>query len=180
MIAATTTGPLTFDDFELLPDPEFGVLELREGVVVTMPPPKKGHAGIEKVLLRLLESRIGESWYGATEFGCRIGNRSYLIPDIVITTAERWKRTPFDEYFEGSPEFVVEILSPSNTVSELDQKRELYFAHGCQEFWVINPEIPGVTVFRADSTWHFYHVDQSIPLALVDAPELPVRLIFES
>ena len=40
--------------------------------------------------------------------------------------------TPFVE----APELCVEILSPSNTIAEMDEKKELYFARGCKEFWV--------------------------------------------
>lgn len=31
----------------------------------------------------------------------------------------------------------VEILSPSNTRAEMDEKRELYFEIGCLEFWTV-------------------------------------------
>ncbi len=40
--------------------------------------------------------------------------------------------TPFVE----APELCVEILSPSNAIAEMDEKKELYFARGCKEFWV--------------------------------------------
>ena len=40
--------------------------------------------------------------------------------------------TPFME----APEICIEILSPSNTMAEMDEKKELYFARGCKEFWV--------------------------------------------
>ena len=35
-----------------------------------------------------------------------------------------------------SPEVVVEIESPSNTVAELEEKRHLYFEVGAREFWL--------------------------------------------
>ena len=44
--------------------------------------------------------------------------------------------TPFVE----APEICVEILSPSNTLAEMDEKKELYFARGCKEFWVCDSE----------------------------------------
>lgn len=44
--------------------------------------------------------------------------------------------TPFIE----APEICVEILSPSNTAAEMDEKKELYFARGCKEFWLCDAE----------------------------------------
>ncbi|MGC8494993.1 MAG: Uma2 family endonuclease [Syntrophobacteraceae bacterium] len=35
-----------------------------------------------------------------------------------------------------SPEVVVEVESPSNSVAELEEKRHLYFEKGAREFWI--------------------------------------------
>ena len=40
----------------------------------------------------------------------------------------------------GAPDFIAEILSPSNTAIEMQQKYELYREAGVREYWVINPE----------------------------------------
>jgi Uma2 family endonuclease len=39
-----------------------------------------------------------------------------------------------------SPEIVVEIESPSNTVAELEEKRLLYFEKGAREFWLCDDD----------------------------------------
>ncbi|MDX1654415.1 MAG: Uma2 family endonuclease [Candidatus Competibacteraceae bacterium] len=45
-------------------------------------------------------------------------------------------RSPFDQ----APELCIEILSPSNTELEMEEKRELYFARGAREFWLCDAE----------------------------------------
>ena len=40
----------------------------------------------------------------------------------------------------GAPDFVAEILSPSNTAIEMENKYELYREAGVREYWVIDPE----------------------------------------
>ena len=40
--------------------------------------------------------------------------------------------------FTRAPEICVEILSPSNTPSEIDEKRTLYFDAGATEVWICN------------------------------------------
>ena len=39
--------------------------------------------------------------------------------------------------YEKAPEICVEVLSPSNTRAEMDEKRALYFEIGCLEFWTV-------------------------------------------
>ncbi len=39
--------------------------------------------------------------------------------------------------FEKAPEICVEVLSPSNTKAEMEERRALFFEIGCVEFWTI-------------------------------------------
>jgi Uma2 family endonuclease len=39
---------------------------------------------------------------------------------------------------ERAPEICVEVLSPSNTAAEIEEKRALYFAAGAQDVWTCN------------------------------------------
>ena len=47
----------------------------------------------------------------------------------------------------GAPDLVVEILSPSNSAIEMQQKLELYRDAGVREYWVIDPENNKLTVY---------------------------------
>ena len=40
----------------------------------------------------------------------------------------------------GAPDFIAEILSPSNTAIEMQRKYELYREAGVREYWVIDPK----------------------------------------
>jgi len=57
-------------------------------------------------------------------------------PDISIICDEK-KRGP--EGCRGAPDFVAEILSPSNTAEEMGRKFRLYRKAGVREYWVISP-----------------------------------------
>ena len=67
-----------------------------------------------------------------------------LQPDLIIICDEE-KRGP--EGCRGAPDLVVEILSPSNTAIEMDQKLKLYQKAGVREYWVIDPENKGLTIY---------------------------------
>jgi len=58
-------------------------------------------------------------------------------PDISII-CDKEKRGP--EGGRGAPDFVAEILSPSNTVFEMTEKLQLYKEAGVREYWVLNPK----------------------------------------
>jgi len=65
-------------------------------------------------------------------------------PDISVI-CDRQKIGP--EGCRGAPDFVVEILSPSNSAIEMQQKLELYRESGVKELWIIDPENNLLTVY---------------------------------
>ena len=48
----------------------------------------------------------------------------------------------------GAPDLVIEILSPSNTAIEMERKLKLYQEAGVKEYWIVDPENNGLTVYR--------------------------------
>jgi len=65
-------------------------------------------------------------------------------PDISIICDRKKLGT---EGCRGAPDMVIEILSPSNTAIEMDQKLRLYREAGVREYWVVNPEKNWLTVY---------------------------------
>jgi len=58
-------------------------------------------------------------------------------PDISVVCDERKRGS---EGCRGAPDFVAEILSPSNTAIEMERKFELYRHAGVREYWVLDGE----------------------------------------
>ncbi|MSR20925.1 MAG: Uma2 family endonuclease [Gemmatimonadetes bacterium] len=52
----------------------------------------------------------------------------------------------------GAPDAAVEILSPSDTFSGIQEKTLDYLAGGARLVWIVDPRARTVTVFRADGT----------------------------
>jgi Uma2 family endonuclease len=48
------------------------------------------------------------------------------------------------------PEIVIEVLSPSNSASEMLEREEICLRHGGREFWLVDPARESVKVIRAD------------------------------
>ena len=66
-------------------------------------------------------------------------------------------------------DLVVEILSPSNTRTEMEQKRQEYFASGTRLYWEVLPETRQVRVFTDANT----HTLLGETDSLVGEPVLP-------
>jgi Uma2 family endonuclease len=71
-------------------------------------------------------------------------DKNIVQPDISII-CDKNKRGP--EGCHGEPDFVAEILSPSNTKGEMDRKFSLYKKAGVKEYWVIDPKTRTVTAY---------------------------------
>ena len=77
-------------------------------------------------------------------------NRNCRAPDISFVPKSRLAALGFNpnekRFFPGAPDLAVEILSPSNTRAEIDDRLRDYFASGTQIAWVINHDTEIVEV----------------------------------
>lgn len=88
------------------------------------------------------------------------------VPDVVWISDERLAEIPDDaEASPVVPELVVEVLSPSNTRAEIEEKRRIYFAGGAQEVWTCD----------ADGRMSFYDAGGEISRSRL-APAFPASI----
>jgi Uma2 family endonuclease len=83
----------------------------------------------------------------------------------------------------GAPDWVIEILSPSNSFRDLEVKKELYEKHGVKEYWIINPEESQLMVYLLDfqgkySQPFIYSLEQPVQVSLF--PDLKIDWEFLS
>jgi Uma2 family endonuclease len=172
---ATTTGLMTFAQFEQMPD-NGDRYELRDGEPIKVPPPFLDHYGIQLQLRDVLAAASGAAGKVGIEFGFRpTAEHQYRIADVAFLSKERWSRA--SRYLIGAPELVAEVLSPSNTIAEILDKEQLCLENGCLEFWVVDPKRRLVKVSTPDGRSQTYQSGQQIPLMF--GGELAVASIFE-
>ncbi|CAI8773135.1 Uma2 family endonuclease [Methylocaldum szegediense] len=58
------------------------------------------------------------------------------VADVVWASRDFLARNGDASPYLEAREIVVEVLSPSNGLAEMEEKKELYFARGAREFWV--------------------------------------------
>lgn len=80
---------------------------------------------------------------------------------------------------QAAPDLAVEIVSPSDSMADLDRKIEQYLAAGSTLVWVVMPQRERIRIYRADGTSTVRHSGE-----VLDAPELfpgwsiPVNSVF--
>ena len=74
-----------------------------------------------------------------------------VAPDVAFVSAERLP--PPDEqnrFLEIAPDFVVEVVSPSDRFTDLNDKVMLYLNAGVRLVWVVDPMRETITVYTAE------------------------------
>lgn len=87
------------------------------------------------------------------------------VADVAWASGDFLRRHGVTNPYPEAPEIVVEILSPSNTLAEMEQKKELYFARGAREFWICEEA----------GTMRFYNNHAQLTVSSL-APEFPAQL----
>ena len=150
---AVTSALLSVAEFARLPQPAGGVRqELHHGELVELPPVKKLHTKLQKRLVSLLEAALNPVEHSVDkEFPFRPAPEYEVwVADVALFSLALWEQTADDDYFRGVPAIVIEVLSPSNSASEMLEREEIWLRHGGREFWLVDPGRESVKVIRAD------------------------------
>lgn len=179
-----TTVPLTADDLLRLPDDGLPH-ELVKGELRTMTPAGGRHGVISALLTELLNhhvrvNRLGVVTTEGTGFRLARDPDTVRCPDVSFVSRTR---VPPDEIgqgiIEGAPDLAVEVLSPSDTVFEIEEKVEEYLAAGARAVWVVNPKHRRVTVYAHSAPPRVLHEDDALEGGeILPGFTCPVREIF--
>lgn len=136
----------TYEDLLLLAD---GVkAEVIHGGLVTLPAPLPRHSKAQRSLAHLVgrpfdddDGRGGPGgWWILLEVDVRLSTHDIVRPDLAGWRREKlpdpWDLRPIDT----RPDWVCEILSPSNVAHDRVQKRRLYAEHGVPFYWMVDPK----------------------------------------
>ena len=152
---------LTADDFFRLYSHKEGRYELVDGEVVEMAPVNEQHGNIAFNISGALfvYSRRSGIGRGGVETGYRVRQNPDTVrgPDVSFNMQSRDSREgPITGFASGSPDITVEVVSPSNTETEMERKVEDYLAAGSQRVWIAYPATRRVSVHRADGSFSTY------------------------
>ena len=146
---------MTAEELEALGPDFFG--ELVDGVLVPTSPSAGSHGSIAMRLAIVLgpfvlEHALGELFDSSTGFVLRRNPDLVRSPDVAFVAASRLAAgVPRRGFLPMAPDLAVEILSPSNTASEMTRKLADYFGHGTRAVWLVDPDAEELTVYAASA-----------------------------
>jgi Uma2 family endonuclease len=142
-------GEWTYEDWLKLSDDGYRY-EVIDGVLYMSPPLLIRHQRtsirLETHFMDFLKLHpLGEILHAPV--GVRLPNQPVPFqPDIVFVRGERLHIIG-ENYIEGVPDLVVEILSPSNWLYDRREKMRVYQEAGVPEYWIIDPGAETIEIY---------------------------------
>ena len=154
-----TKARITAEDFWRMPSTEMH-RELVNGEIIEMNPPGWNHGRLVSFIAHSIEEHVRKHGGGEVAAG-DVGvvlNLSYdpervRGADVAFLSAERIAaRKPTEKWYPAAPDLAVEILSPSESSANIQQKVRDYLEAGARLVWIIAPQAQTATVYRAGGT----------------------------
>ena len=178
---------LTYDDYVHFPE-DGKRHELIDGEHFVTPTPIRKHQAIATNLCGLIWSYLQSHPVGrvfVAPFDVILSDFDVVEPDLVYLSRQRLTEIETSPWVKGAPNLVVEIGSPGTRQRDETIKRRLYERHGVPEYWVIDPELDTIHVYRRIGD----HYERSPELSLENGDvlttpllpdlDLPLKKIFE-
>jgi Uma2 family endonuclease len=113
-------------------------VELNEKGAIEVSPPSSRHAFLQAFVARELHRfRPDGSTFTKLGIETQIGVR---LPDVAWASADFIARHGMPTPFPNAPEICVEVLSPSNTAPEINEKVAAYLEAGAVEAWLVRED----------------------------------------
>ncbi len=142
--------------------------ELVRGELRTTSPTGVEHGGNEggiyfRFVVHAREQRIGRVVVGEVGFRLSRDPDTVRAADVAFIRRERLPdgRLPRG-YFEGPPDLAVEVVSPSDSAFDVEEKVRDWLDGGTRAVWVVYERGPSVTVHLADGTARSFGPDDEV------------------
>lgn len=148
-MAPQTSTRMTYEDYLELPD-DGKRYEVIEGELVVNASPYTRHQRIVGRLYAALEyfcreRRCGEAFVSPVDVV--LADDSVVQPDVMVVSASRLHIVG-EKNIEGAPDLVIEVLSEGTRKLDELVKRKLYERHGVNKYWVVDPVLELVKIYR--------------------------------
>jgi Uma2 family endonuclease len=183
--SASSRVKLTYDDYVLFPE-DGQRHELIDGEHFVTPAPNLRHQQISMRILRPIDNwlgqeRIGQIFYAPLDV--ILSNHDVVQPDLLYVSNGR--KGILGQWVHGAPDLVVEIGSPSTRQRDETIKRRLYERDNVTEYWIVDPEIDVIRVYRRAGDRFAKPIELSrengdvLTTPLFPGLEIPLASVFE-
>ncbi|ENH95645.1 hypothetical protein J416_14977 [Gracilibacillus halophilus YIM-C55.5] len=162
---------LTYHDYAAIEDGNR--YELVRGQLELMSPaPTVTHQMVSFEIQKMISQSCASSYFILyAPIDLILSNKEVRQPDIVLIDRKRMDILS-KRGIEGTPNMVMEILSPSTLKRDKMDKLETYAYYGIPEYWIVEPEIGFVEVYTLQNEiYHIHNVFQG--KEVVHSPLIP-------
>ena len=183
-MATEVIPKLTYEEFRQLPD-DGKRYELIHGEVHLTPSPTTKHQCVLQNLSSslgpfVIKNGLGEVWTAPLDV--RLSPDTAVQPDLIFISNSRAKIIK-ENYIDGAPDLVVEILSPSTAAHDRATKLALYAKAGVPEVWLLDPHAKTVEVLKLQGKKYVLDAalagDQKLTSSQFPGWELPLTDLFD-
>lgn len=135
-------------------NPEFKLERNANGELIVMPPTggetgKRNLTAGAQLWIWNDKTELGEAFDSSTGF--TLPNKADRSPDVSWVEKSRWSAlTPEqkDKFIPLCPDFVIELLSPTDSLKKTQEKMQEYMDNGCRLGWLINRKKREIEIYR--------------------------------
>jgi Uma2 family endonuclease len=143
----------TYEDLLNFPD-DGKRHEIIDGEHYVTPSPNTKHQSVVGKLHVSIATYLERHAIGAifvAPFDVVFSDLNVVEPDLLYISRER-RDVLTDQHVRGAPDLVVEVLSPGTRKTDEITKRKLYEGFAVSEYWIVDPELDTVKVYRRTGT----------------------------
>jgi len=147
-----SNAPLTGEELYAMDD--IGPAELVKGKLVHQMPTGHSHGRLEAsitgfLFLYLQQHNIGHLLTGEVGIYTQRDPDTVRAVDAAFISHERYAQVQSDSYLDICPELLIEVLSPHDSWSVVQEKLAEYFAVDARMIWVFDPRLEQIHVYRS-------------------------------
>ncbi len=133
---------------------DIGRCELIEGEIIPMAPAGAEHGDIAleiayRIKTYVMAGNLGKTYGAETGFIIARNPDTIRAPDAGFVRRDRIPSGPTRGFFPGAPDLAVEVVSPSDRLTDISAKVEQWLAAGTSSVWVVDPPNETIDVFGA-------------------------------
>jgi Uma2 family endonuclease len=187
MTLAQPPVELTYEDYLHLPE-DGKRHEIIDGKHYVSPTPPTRHQIVLVNLLHHLHPMVREHRLGrvlAAPVDVVLSDTDVVEPDLLYLSTAHLDRLT-EANVQGAPDLVVEILSDSTRRTDEITKRRLYERWGVAEYWVVDPVIEAVKVYRRTGEGRYERAAEltleagdTLTTPLLPGLQIPLQAVFE-
>jgi Uma2 family endonuclease len=141
------------------------------------PMPSKNHGYLQTRLIAELDHSYRKQFTFLSEIEIKMPEKPDCVPDIAIYPKLKIDFLDDELFMTEMPLTAIEIVSPSQTDTELLKKINRYFKAGVKSCWLVMPGFQAISVYSAIGVYRFFTSTETLSDTITHI-ELPLSEIF--